>query len=80
MEGIMGGKVETVFRNMYKGHMDKTKGVGSGEGGGDGSGGRKCRQLYLDNNKKKKNHIAQWLLYWAAQIKNIPIITECFIG
>ena len=32
----MGGRGR-VFRNNYKGHMDKTnKGVGSGEGGGDG--------------------------------------------
>ena len=32
----MGG---SVFRNNYKGHMDKTKGgVGSGEGGGNGCG------------------------------------------
>ena len=31
-----------VFRNNYKGHMDKVKGVGvgSGVGGGDGWGGR----------------------------------------
>ena len=37
MEGDNGGKVERVFRNIYKGHMDKTKvGVGSGMGGGDG--------------------------------------------
>ena len=37
-----------VFRNYYKGHMDKTKGEdGSREGGGFGWGGvgRKCRQL-----------------------------------
>ena len=33
----MGGRI---FRNNYKGHMDKTKGgVESGEGGGDGWGG-----------------------------------------
>ena len=25
-EGIMGGKWGGIFRNMYKGHMDKTKG------------------------------------------------------
>ena len=44
-----------VFRNNYKGHMDKTnKGLGSGVGSGDGWGveGRKWRQLYLYNNKK----------------------------
>ena len=39
------------YRNYYKGHMDKTKGVGGGEGGRGvwlGWGrevGRKCRQL-----------------------------------
>ena len=41
----MGRKWRRAFRNNYKGHTDKTKGVGSGEGGGDdcgggGSGGR----------------------------------------
>ena len=45
-----------VYRNYYKGHMDKTKvGVESGEGGGDGQGqgevGGKGRKLYLNNNK-----------------------------
>ena len=46
-----------VFRNNYKGHMEKTKvGVEAGEGVGDGCGGErmigcKCRQLYLHNNK-----------------------------
>ena len=35
--GDNGGKGGRVFRNNYKGHMEKTKvGVGSGEGGGDG--------------------------------------------
>ena len=54
----MGRKRGRDFRNNYKGHMDKTKGgVESGEGGGDGWGrgvvvGGKCRQLYLNNNKK----------------------------
>ena len=39
------------YRNYYKGHMDKIKGEGGGEGGrwvqlGWGGGmGRKCRQL-----------------------------------
>ena len=28
-----------IVGSNYKGHMDKTKGVGSGEGGGDGWGG-----------------------------------------
>ena len=41
MEGSNGGKRERVFRNMYKGHMDKAKGrgVGSRVGGGDGWSG-----------------------------------------
>ena len=35
--GNNGGKGKRVFRNNYKGHMDKTKwGVESGEGGEDG--------------------------------------------
>ena len=47
-EGIVG---RGVFRNYYKGHMDKTKGEGRGGGGrwvwlGWGGGvERKCRQL-----------------------------------
>ena len=45
----------SVFRNNYKGHMDKTKGraleVGDIWGGLGGVVGRKCRQLYLNNNK-----------------------------
>ena len=32
----MRGKGGRVFRNMYKGHMEKTKGVGSRVGSGDG--------------------------------------------
>ena len=46
-------------RNMYKGPMDKAK-AGRKEGGrwdwvGRGVGrGRKCRQLYLNNNKINK--------------------------
>ena len=36
----MRGKEVRIFRNMYKGHMDKTKeGVGSRVGSGDGWGG-----------------------------------------
>ena len=34
----MGGKEGRVFRNNYKGHMDKIKGEGGG-GGGRGSAG-----------------------------------------
>ena len=57
-----------VYRNYYKGHMDKIKGrVEVGEGGGfswDGveGWGEKCRQLYLNNNKiiKKKK---KWLWF-----------------
>ena len=55
-EGILGGK-ESILKNIYKGHMDKTKGsqeswvvnrddLGGGEGGGE------WRQLQLNNNKK----------------------------
>ena len=46
-----------VFRNMYKGHMDKTKG-GYDQGwevemaGVGGEVGRKWRQPYFNNNKK----------------------------
>ena len=48
-----------VFRNNYKGLIDKTKkgwdqgrrGRGLGWGGVVGG---KCRQLYLNNNKKRK--------------------------
>ena len=48
--GDNGEKGGRVFRNNYKGHMDKTKGAEAREGGGDGSGwrgagGDKCRQL-----------------------------------
>ena len=49
----------TVFRNYYKGHRDKIKEAGGGGGGrwvwlGWGGGvGRKCRQVSLNNNKKK---------------------------
>ena len=35
----MGGRRGRAFRNMYKGHTDKTNGVESEEGGGDGWGG-----------------------------------------
>ena len=47
-EGIVGREV---FRNYYKGHMDKTKGEGGSRGGRwvwmgwGGVVGRKCRQL-----------------------------------
>ena len=57
VEGDNGREGGRVFRNKYKGHMDKTKvGVESGEGGRDGWGGggvvgRICGQLYLNNNK-----------------------------
>ena len=49
----MGGEGESIFRNNYKGHMDKTKGgVGSGDGGGDGcsggSGGGKMQTTVLE--------------------------------
>ena len=46
-EGAMRGRV---FRNYYKGHMEKTKEEGGSRGGRDWLGwegvvGRKCRQL-----------------------------------
>ena len=58
----MGTVGRRVFRNYYKGHMDKTKEgrVEAREGGGFGWGGpvvmgRKGRQLKLNNNKVIKN-------------------------
>ena len=55
MEGKGGG----VFRNNYKGHIDKTKwGWNQGEEVGMAGVGGKCRQLYLNNNKiNKKNNL-----------------------
>ena len=51
MEGKGGG----VFRNNYKGHIDKTKwGWNQGEEVGMAGVGGKCRQLYLNNNKINK--------------------------
>ena len=56
----MEGKEERVFRDNYKGHMDKTKGGWNQErevrmvGVGGEWWGEKCRQLYL-NNKIKLN-------------------------
>ena len=50
----MGGKEGRVFRNMYLGHLDKTK-KGSDQGWGVGMAkvgemvGGKWRQLYLNN-------------------------------
>ena len=54
----MGRKGGRVFSNKYKGHMEKTKGEWDqgrevGMAGVVGSGGGKCRQLYLNNNKNK---------------------------
>ena len=51
----MGGKGGKFFRNMYKGHRDKTKegynqGWEVGMAGVGRSGGGKWRQLYLNNN------------------------------
>ena len=60
----MGKKGGRVFRNNYKGHMDKIKEEGKIRGGrwewlgSGGVVGRKCRQLYLNNNEKNKNK--QW--------------------
>ena len=58
--GNNGGKGGRVFRNNYKGHLDKSKGGGWDQGrevGITGVGGvmeGKCRQLYLNDNKKIK--------------------------
>ena len=54
----MGGRGGRVFKNIYKRHMDKTKGVRikGGSGDGWGQGGvveRKWRQQYLNNNINK---------------------------
>ena len=51
----MKGKGGRVFRNMYKGHMDKTKGgrIKGGKWGWlGGSAGGIWRQPHLNNNKK----------------------------
>ena len=47
----MGGKGKKVFRNKYKGHMDKVKGVGveAGEGGRDDWGWGKLWGVNADN-------------------------------
>ena len=52
----MGGNRGRVFRNNYKGHMDKTKrgwnqGRGVGMAGMGGMVGGKGRKLYLNNHK-----------------------------
>ena len=52
----MRGKGERVFRNMYKGHLDKTKG-GSRVGSGDGWGGGKIETTVLEQQLKKKKTI-----------------------
>ena len=50
LKNPMWGKEGRVFRNNYKGHMDKTKdGVESVEGGGDGWGGGECWGEKADN-------------------------------
>ena len=54
-----GGDRGRVFRNMYKGHMGKTKRgrIKGGNWGWLGCGGEvweKWRPLYLNNNKKKR--------------------------
>ena len=55
----VGGAGKGLLRNMYKGHMDKTKvgvgwRVGGGDGWGEGEWWGKWRQLYLNNNKNKQ--------------------------
>ena len=50
MGGDNGRKRGRVFRNKYKGHMDKTKaGVESGKDGGDGWGGGEWWREEADN-------------------------------
>ena len=48
----MGGRRGRVFRNVYKGHMDKTKGVGSRVGSGvtgvAGNGGWEMETTVLE--------------------------------
>ena len=56
MGGDNGGKGRRVFRNMYKGHVDKTKGGWKQrrEMGMAGVGrvvGDECRRLLLNKNK-----------------------------
>ena len=53
------GKEGRVFRNMYKGHLDKTKGgkIKGGEWGWlgrRGSGGRKMETTVLEKQLKKR--------------------------
>ena len=60
MGGNNGEKGGKVFRNNYKGYMDKTKGEWNqgrevGIAGWRGEMGGKWRQLYLNNNKKPCN-------------------------
>ena len=50
IEGIMGGRI---FRNYYKGHMDKTKGESGKKGKrwvclGAGSGGEKMQTTVIE--------------------------------
>ena len=70
----MGGKGARLLRNMYKGHMDKTKWGGIMgwvpiAGLGEVMGG-KWSQLYLNNNKKmwKENVLLLFLGYWVRRI------------
>ena len=55
-----------VFRNYYKGHMDKTKGEGGSKGGrwvwlgwARGSGGEKMQTNVIEQQFKKKESGAQ---------------------
>ena len=54
----MGGKGRRVFRNNYKGHMEKPRWVRSGQGGGmagvGGSGGEKMETTVLEQQSKKE--------------------------
>ena len=70
----MGGKGEGLSRNMYKGHVDKLK-EGRIEGRRwdclvcGGVVGRKWRQLYLNNNKKREREKEY---YGNSTISNVP--------
>ena len=54
MGGDSGGKGGRIFRNYYKGHMDKTKGEGGSKGrrrvwmGWGGRGGEKMQMTVIE--------------------------------
>ena len=72
----MEGKGRRVFRNNYKGHIQKSKvGVESQEGDGDdwsgGSGGGEIQQLYLKNNTIKNEKRNEQFHFLIKEIMNI---------